>query len=374
MQTDALKPLLLLWHNQLLWNYHTVSGFPTSCGGGSDGQATVIPAGGSPAYTYAWTPSGGNSANASGLTAGTYTITVTDAKGCSQSATAVITQPAPITVNFSSDAVSSCAPLCVNFKDLSTDPGGTINKWSWDFGDGGTASAPSPNHCYTNPGIYSITLTVTDNKGCTGTLVIANMVTVYSYPLAAFTLSPQPTTIVNPTIDFTDKSTDAYGIGTWLWNFNDPKNTTSSNAQNPVHVYSDTGVYCATLTVTNIHGCVDSVTECLVISPQYTLYIPDAFSPNGDKINDIFLPKGDYILTYDMYIFDRWGMKIFHTNDITKGWNGGVNGGSRICEEDTYVYLIEITDNLGKKHSYMGKGYPCKIRFLLAFFPQLMFI
>jgi gliding motility-associated-like protein len=181
------------------------------------------------------------------------------------------------------------------------------------------------------------------------------MVTVYSYPVAAFTLSPQPTTIINPTIHFTDMSTDAYGIATWLWNFNDPANIYTSNAQNPNHTYSDTGIYCATLTVTNIHGCVDSVTECLVISPQYTLYIPDAFTPNGDNVNDLFLPKGDYIQTYNMYIFDRWGMMLFHSTDITKGWNGGVNGGSRICEEDTYVYLIDITDNLGKKHSYMGK-------------------
>ena len=56
-----------------------------------------------------------------------------------------------------------------------------------------------------------------------------------------------------------------------------------------------------------------------------------------------------------MFIFDRWGMMLFSTTDFTKGWNGGVNGGSRICQQDTYVYLIEVTDSLGKKHSYMGR-------------------
>jgi gliding motility-associated-like protein len=334
----------------------TAAGFPTSCGGGSDGQATVIPAGGTPAYTYTWAPGGATSANATGLTAGTYTITVTDAKGCSQSATATVTQPAPIVVNFSADSLNSCAPLCVTFKDLSTDPGGTINKWSWDFGDGSAKSAAqNPKHCYSNPGLYSVTLTVTDNKGCTETLTVNNMIDVYSFPVAAFNLSPQPATIIDPTIRFTDKSTDAYGIATWYWNFHDPGNDYFSNAQNPAHTYSDTGVFCATLTVTNIHGCVDSVTECLIISPQYTLYIPDAFTPNGDHINNIFMPKGEYIQSYNMYIFDRWGMEIFHSTDMTKGWNGCVNGGSKICQEDTYVYSINITDNLGKKHNYIGK-------------------
>jgi gliding motility-associated-like protein len=100
---------------------------------------------------------------------------------------------------------------------------------------------------------------------------------------------------------------------------------------------------------------VDSITECLVISSEYTLYIPNSFSPNGDGKNDVFLPKGDYVKDYKMYIFDRWGMMLFYSDDLNKGWNGTVNGGSRICQEDTYVYLIEVTDNLGKKHSYMGR-------------------
>jgi gliding motility-associated-like protein len=179
------------------------------------------------------------------------------------------------------------------------------------------------------------------------------MITVYNNPTAAFTVSPQPTTIFQPTIAFTDKSTDPYGIVSWLWNFEDPLNDTASNLQNPAHTYQDTGIYCPMLTVTNIHGCKDSITECLVISPQYTLYIPDAFTPNGDGKDDIFLPRGEYIATFDMYIFDRWGMKLFHSTDLYSGWDGTVNG--RICQEDTYVYLINVTDNLGKKHSYIGK-------------------
>ena len=181
------------------------------------------------------------------------------------------------------------------------------------------------------------------------------MITVYSFPVPAFTFGPQPAMITDPVISFTDKSTDAYGIATWLWNFNDPLSDKSSNLQNPTHAYGDTGQFCATLTVTNIHGCRDSVTECLVISPEFTLYIPNAFSPNGDGRNETFQPKGDFISDYQMYIFDRWGMMLYYSTDMNKGWDGTVNGGTQICQEDTYVYMINVTDNLGKKHNYIGR-------------------
>ncbi|HXB12303.1 MAG TPA: PKD domain-containing protein, partial [Bacteroidia bacterium] len=331
------------------------AGFPVTCNGGSDGQATAIPAGGTPAYAYLWTPSGGTNAIASNLSAGTYTITVTDAHGCSHDTAVVVSQPAPIIVTFSADSLGGCAPLCVNFKDLTIDAGGIVNKWNWSFGDGGTDTVKDPRHCYSNPGSYTVTLTVVDNHGCTSTLVINSMITVYSFPVPAFTFGPQPTTIANPIISFTDKSTDAYGIATWLWNFSDPTNDVPSNLQNPSHTYGDTGTFCATLTVTNIHGCKDSVTECLIIGPEFTLYIPDAFSPNGDGHNETFTAKGTFITSFKMYIFDRWGMMLYYTEDMNKGWNGTVNGGSRVCQEDTYVYMIEAIDMNQGKHNFIGK-------------------
>jgi gliding motility-associated-like protein len=332
----------------------TTAGFPTTCNGGNDGQATVIPAGGTTPYAYSWT-NGATKANASNLTAGSYTVTVTDANGCSVTASATVTQPTAIIVAFTADTINGCAPLCTGLVDASTDPGGVITKWNWSYSDGGSDTVKNPRHCFNTPGTYNVTLTVTDNHGCTATLTTTNMITVYSAPTPAFTVSPQPTTILSPTIQFTDASTDAYGIASWFWNFSDPTDPVNSAQQNPTHTYGDTGIFCAMLTVTNIHGCKDSITECLVISPQYTLYIPDAFTPNGDGKDDIFIPSGSNFTNFQMYIFDRWGMLIYKTNDITKGWNGGVNNNSRICQEDTYVYLIQATDPFGQQHRYIGK-------------------
>jgi gliding motility-associated-like protein len=159
---------------------------------------------------------------------------------------------------------------------------------------------------------------------------------------------------MNPTVQFTDESTDAYNIIYRLWTFGDWEDSTSA-LMNPTHTYLDTGIYCASLVIMDMHGCKDTATECLDIEPFPTLYIPDAFTPNGDGLNDVFTAKGRYIKAFDMYIFDRWGMQLYHTNSIDEGWNGTVNGGSTIAQEDTYVYLINVTDAMNNTHKYIGR-------------------
>jgi gliding motility-associated-like protein len=118
----------------------------------------------------------------------------------------------------------------------------------------------------------------------------------------------------------------------------------------------DTGSYCPQLIVENNKGCADTITKCLQVIPLFTLYIPTAFSPNGDGVNDIFEPKGTYIKSFEMYIYNRWDMvELYHTTDITKGWNGTVNGGSNIAQEDTYIYKIIVIDWSNIQHSYFGE-------------------
>jgi hypothetical protein len=101
----------------------TVTGIGVSCNGGNDGQASCIPAGGTPNYTYAWS-NGGASANDNNLTAGTYTVMVTDKNGCTITATATVTQPAPITVTTTIKKKPSCDTCCDGIM-YSTVTGGT---------------------------------------------------------------------------------------------------------------------------------------------------------------------------------------------------------------------------------------------------------
>jgi len=321
-----------------------------TCPGDSNGSAIATPVGGTTPYTYVWAPMGGATPVGSGLKDGTYTITVMDASGCTATASAAITtlNPAPV-VNFSANTLNGCVPLCTTFTDMSSVTGGTISSWAWNFGDGNNSTQQNPNNCFTVGGKYSVSLTATSNMGCSTTLLQSNMINAYSLPVASFTYTSINTPDVP--INFTDASQDPYPLTSWYWTYGDSSDSTSTN-QNTSHTYQDTGTYCPTLTVSDIHGCTDSTKECLIVKPQFSLYIPSAFTPNGNGINDIFIPKGANILSFTMYIFDRWGNVLYTTNDMTKGWTG--IGPAGPCEQGVYIYKVSILDGASKEHSFVG--------------------
>jgi gliding motility-associated-like protein len=318
---------------------------------------TSTPSGGNGTYLYNWMPGTGSGSTftVSPAATTTYTITITD--GCTTTpATATVTvtvMPLPV-VAFTPSATNGCEPLCVTFTDNTTISSGTITGWNWDLGDGTTSSLQNPDpNCY-QAGTYTIVLTATSNGGCSTTTTVSNLITVYPQPVANFIFGPQPATLEAPTISFTDLSVDA---ATWTWDFGDAGNLyepNTSNQTNPSHMYGDSGTYCVTLVVASLGGCTNSVTNCLVIQPEYTFYIPNAFTPNGDGMNAIFAPKGEHIAEFTMRIFDRWGNMIFKSGSINQGWDGRSLGGEEISQEDVYVYNIEVKDKTGQRHRYIG--------------------
>jgi gliding motility-associated-like protein len=130
----------------------------------------------------------------------------------------------------------------------------------------------------------------------------------------------------------------------YKWNFGDGAN---SNQIGPVHLYGDTGTYCVTLTQTSINGCIDSTINCVRIDPDITLYVPKAFSPNGDDINDNFYAIGQYVADYSIEVYDRWGTSVFAGLKMADKWDGKLNGSE--LAQGTYTWYIKATDSLGKK-------------------------
>ena len=104
----------------------------------------------------------------------------------------------------------------------------------------------------------------------------------------------------------------------------------------------------------NSLGCADSITRTVVITSPILLYIPEAFTPNGDGINDTFLPQGEGVGEYSLSIYDRWGNLVFLSDDIEKGWDGIVNDGTEIAQIDAYVYVVEAQDLNKKTYTYRG--------------------
>ena len=289
--------------------------------------------------------------------AGTYTVTliVQSAAGCIDTVQQPISvYPLPV-VNFTADDTDGCVTHCVNFTDLSTVTTGSITGWSWDFGDGGSSTAQNPNHCYTVAGTYDVTLTVTSSNGCSMTYTNFAYIVVYPLPVAEFSASPNPASIIDPTIHFTDLSQG--NPITWAWTFGD---SGSDTIQNPSHTYpnDNTGIhyYTVTLFITDQHGCTSTVDHVVEVDPEFTFYVPNCFTPNNDGTNDLFFTYGVGVVQFKMWIFDRWGNKIWWTDDMNKGWNGKVLGGAsdEVVQEDVYVWKVQLTDVFDKKHSYVG--------------------
>jgi len=289
------------------------------------------------------------------VTSTTYTARAIGGCGSSSASIFVYVAPAPVPY-FIADITEGCAPLCIQFKDYSTLNQGNIFMWRWKFDNGDTLDEENPRFCYPDTGKFTPSLTVVSNDGCSATIEIVKMITVYSKPIANFTYAPMPVTILEPTVQFTDNSSDIYGIAFRWWSFGDGQSIPpQTSIIDPTHTYKDTGIYCPQLVVENNKGCIDTVTNCLFVSPLFTLYIPSAFTPNTDGLNDLFQAKGTYIKTFEMYIFDRWGMELFHSTDINKGWDGTIHGNGVISQEDTYVYMITAADWNDTQHNYVGR-------------------
>jgi gliding motility-associated-like protein len=179
---------------------------------------------------------------------------------------------------------------------------------------------------------------------------------VYPLPVAEFSASPNPTSILDPVIHFTDLSQG--NPITWAWTFGD--NTPGDTVQHPTHTYpsDNTGIhyYMVTLVITDIHGCTSTVQHQVEIDPEFTFYVPNCFTPNGDNINDLFFTYGIGVKQFKMWIFDRWGNKIWWTEDMNEGWDAKVMDGpsNSVVQEDVYVWKVQLTDVFDKKHGYVG--------------------
>lgn len=185
---------------------------------------------------------------------GTYTVSlrVTNSSGSdTKTQTAYITVYTSPTANFNATPTVGCAPLTVNFTDVSPPGSGSINSWSWDFGNGQTSTLKNPTCTYTLPGTYSVTLSVKDVNGCENALTKTAYIVVSPSFTADFSATGNVSCTVPATVNFT-ASTNIPGTYTYFWKFGDGGTSTQMN---PNHAYSTAGNYDVELEITNSAGC-----------------------------------------------------------------------------------------------------------------------
>lgn len=262
------------------------------------------------------------------------TLTVTTDKGCES------------TISFDVDLLSgpdaefSYSDVCQNetaeFENETTIPTGvTIEEYAWSFGDGNIDDAENPEHNYDAPGDYDVTLIVTSANGCKDTVI--HTIHIGELPFA--------NAGADDTVAYLEEYTlNGSGNGTFQWN---PFVLVSDAfIANPEIRPAATFTYI--LEVTSPDGCVgyDSVT--IFVIDRTIVELPNAFSPNGDGINDeIFILNHSVSKLLEYSIYNRWGQQVFTTTDLNAGWDGTING--KEAELGTYAFVIRAIDLSGSE-------------------------
>ncbi len=275
---------------------------------------------------YSWTgPNGFASAEPSPsgqLEEGSYHLeAMIDGCTCEDDITIALSEK-PV-VQMSSDAVCEGQETVFSSLGSSVSAPDEIVSWNWDFGDGGTSTEENPVYGYENSGSYISTLVLTTNAGCSSSL--QQDVFVAPVPQADFQYSPLEILISDPTVNFTNLSSEGE---TYLWHFGIEGET--STEFSPGYIYpAEPNGYEVKLIVSNAFGCSDSLTRTISIGSGITYYIPNSFTPNGDGVNPVFIPvitDGLDLNEYEFVIYNRWGEKVFETKDVNIGWDGTFEG------------------------------------------------
>ena len=302
----------------------------------------ITSSGGLSPFTYDWNGSSTSSEDTSGLTGGSYTLTVTDVNGCSSSM-------GPIVVNSITGPTIDATSIIITDEDcyasngsitgIAVIAGTTPYSYTWNGVVGNLDATNLTNNDYS--------LLVTDDNGCTdsyGPISISNS----GAPSADFDLSGNPLSL-GETLVLTNNSSN--GAVSYLWDLGD--GTTSIDVD-PSVTYTAEGSYSICLIAYTATSCTDTTCQTIEVIEELesAIGIPTAFSPNNDTHNDVLFVRGSGITSFTFMIYNRYGEKVFESNDLSTGWDGNYKGQPE--NTGVFAYYLEYEYANGDKGSLKG--------------------
>ncbi|MBT3801048.1 MAG: PKD domain-containing protein [Bacteroidetes bacterium] len=235
--------------------------------------------------------------------AGKYTVSlkVTSSNGSStETKTQYITVFKNPIASLSSTKQIACIGQQISFSDISIAGDATINQWYWDFGDGGSSSLKNPSHAYSNSGVFSVTLIVTDANNCTGTYTKTNYIEIrkvdadFASNQVYFCNSPAQ-------VNFLNISSPNSSTFTYQWDFGDAATSTSKS---PTHSYTNSGKFTVKLKITDAYGCIDELTKAdyIVVEPiiaDFFYKVTDYCHPANAMFSNASTPSSGMSFLWD---------------------------------------------------------------------------
>ncbi len=263
---------------------------------------------------------------------------------------------------FVADKYSGCPPLSVEFREVNENNG---NTYLWSYGDNEFGESQTSVHTYQNSGLYTVSLVVKDVNGCENKQTIPNIIDVFPQPSVDFYATPSEVSIINPQIQFNAVTENTDSL---YWIFGD--GDSSYYQVDVIHLYPGIGEYNVMLVGENEYACRDTAYKNVRVVDEVTFWVPTAFSPNGDGVNDCFRVCGNAIDENDFYfaVYDRWGEIVFETDVYNSSvpcdvcfvgaWDGKYHGkqnkGKNTLMVGTYSWYTKFKDKLGTWHEYDG--------------------
>ncbi|WP_226389617.1 PKD domain-containing protein [Penaeicola halotolerans] len=312
-----------------------------SCAGARDGEIKLEITGGQAPYKLTWSD-GSVLAQRQGLLPGDYQVTIQDARGCIVTKDFSIASPNRLEATLISDVTYDCTQkrFVAQASVLVTGGSGQYT-YLWN----NTESSTQPNYTLTSEG--ALTVKVIDQKGCE--LVVSQQIDFPEPASADFdfkvkgAFAPQTLISVEDILEFTSKSKGE--VISWAWDFGDGH---VSNQQDPDHQYQEMGDYQVKLSIQDAYGCSDVKQMTVTVGDTFVFLVPNAFTPNGDGLNDYFSPKMKGVIEYELRIFNKNGDLLYHTNrKDDKGWSGAALGNQTAA--GSYIFKAKLTNKQGQQ-------------------------